>query len=201
MRLGLIPISHRRDVILQRQIPAFAAPAQGLHGDAKVVLEADGVQDMKAVHSVPVALMIGFVLLGLGGDIGVAQERGGVVVVKTPGPAEIILGAGAADGGELRIPVDERFELSLAPPAVAVLLPGQVRADIVALALHAVEDNVVFLVRQRIAAAETRMKIGRAIRDRTRRIVDGVEESAVLLRRTVLHRYPRACGRAWGSNS
>src|SRR5215467_12299252 len=62
--------------------------------------------------------------------------------VEVPGAAEVVLGAGAADRGELLVAVEVELDLALAPPARAVDAPGEVCADILPGAGHGVEDWV-----------------------------------------------------------
>src|SRR5581483_11298750 len=81
-----------------------------------------------------------------------AQEWCGVDAVlalrmlKIPGPAKVILGAGAANSGIVVIAIQIEFDLALAPPASIVALPGKVGADIMAYALHIIEKSMHLLV-------------------------------------------------------
>ena len=79
--------------------------ANGLHGDANVLGEADRVRNVEAVESVTVTW------LAVAAAQGIAQEGGSVVAAKAPGPAEVVFGAGATDGGELAIAIEENLEL------------------------------------------------------------------------------------------
>ncbi len=53
VRLGLIPVGHRRNVILEWQIPSLATPAEGLHRDLQIRFKADRIHDVEAVQPVP----------------------------------------------------------------------------------------------------------------------------------------------------
>ena len=55
VRFGLVPKRRTRDVILERQIPSLRTPAEGLNRNPQVLLKADRVRDMPAVH--PEALL------------------------------------------------------------------------------------------------------------------------------------------------
>ena len=48
---GLVPIGDGGQVVLQREVAAAAAPAEGLDGDLEVALKADRVGDVPAVHA------------------------------------------------------------------------------------------------------------------------------------------------------
>src|SRR5882724_418379 len=50
-RERLIPKSHRRDIVAQRQETMLAAPTEGLAGDADVFGEAHGVGEVPTVHA------------------------------------------------------------------------------------------------------------------------------------------------------
>src|SRR5690349_15692584 len=49
-RQCLIPVHHRRDVVLKRQVAAAAAPAERLNGHTQILLEADRIHNMPAIH-------------------------------------------------------------------------------------------------------------------------------------------------------
>ena len=51
MRLALIPISHRGNVIFQWQITPARLPAQGLNGDLQVRFRIYRIGDMPAIES------------------------------------------------------------------------------------------------------------------------------------------------------
>ena len=83
------------------------------------------------------------------------------VDVKVVRTAEVVFRTGAADGREFGVAVHEELDFTFAPPAVVVYTPEQVRADVLTLALDAVDDGVVRLVRQRVDAVEA----GAEVRD------------------------------------
>ena len=104
--------------------------------------------------------------------------------------------------GNSRVAVHEELDLALAPPAGVVDAPGHVGADVLAAALHAVEDRVVLLVGQRVGAAELRVEVGRVLGHLGQRVVDLVVEDAEVVRVAVLDRDAgRACGTASPSSS
>ena len=149
----------------------------------QVLLEADRVHDVPAVEAEPSADLVEAVGAD---DLGQARvgRRELVVLaravrrlgVEVVGAAEVVLGARAADGRELRVAVHEELDLALAPPAVVVDAPGHVGADVVAPALDAVEDGVDVLVRQRVDAAELGVEVGGVVRHVGQRVVDLVVE-------------------------
>ena len=55
MRFGLIPVCDRSDVVLQRQVTPFAAPAERLDLHMQILVKADRVGQMEPVH--PEALL------------------------------------------------------------------------------------------------------------------------------------------------
>ena len=126
----------------------------------------------------------------------IAEKRRAEGFIETPGSAEIVLGAGAADGREFRVAVKEHLDLALAPPAVVVLLPGHITADEVAAPFNAIENRVVVAVPERIRPVEPGVEIcvsGRLVElfevDRVKEAVDS------LVRQQVLHRDFRVAGK------
>src|SRR5690348_5150088 len=201
-RQRLVPESDRGDIVLQRQILAILvrAPTEGLNRHSKVALEANGIGDVPAIH--PEALLRAINSVGADhlrqsrvrrGEFNIrrftAQAEGlvdaaGIEVVSA---AEIILGAGAADGGKFRVAIDEEFYLAFAPPAAVVDTPSHVGADELPATFHFVEDRVDLLVRQRVGAPELGMKIGAFFRYFAERVVDLVVDVDLLVAQ-VLHR-------------
>ena len=51
VRLGLIPVGHRGDVVLQRQVRPVVLPTQRLDRHLHVLLEADRVGDVPAIEA------------------------------------------------------------------------------------------------------------------------------------------------------
>ena len=51
VRFNLVPVCHRRKIVLQREIPAFAFPTQALYGYSKILLETNRIRDMPPVLS------------------------------------------------------------------------------------------------------------------------------------------------------
>lgn len=103
MRMLLVPVCNRGDVVLQRQVAAFRAPADGLHGYAQVAGKADGIHDVKAVQAVPVP-RLAFAL----DPHRIAQVGRGVGIPKTPCAAEIVLGTCAAERRKRVVAVHEK---------------------------------------------------------------------------------------------
>src|SRR5690606_11349544 len=86
-------------------------------------------------------------------------------VFEIPGAAEIVFGAGAADRREGVVPVHVKLDLTFAPPTAIIDAPGDVRADVVALPLDAVDDGVDLLVGQRVAPAPLGMEVPGVVAD------------------------------------
>ena len=111
----LVPEGHRGDVVLQGQVPAAIPPAQGLDGHPQVFRKADGVGDVEPIGPKALLALVQAVLgdgveaaVG-GGELHIAAVGAGVL--KIVGAAEVILGAGAADGGGLPVAVQVEFYL------------------------------------------------------------------------------------------
>src|SRR4029077_12204251 len=111
--------------------------------------EADRVHDVPAVEAEALLRAVGAVRadhLGqaaiVGGELDIGARKLPVdgAEVEIVGAAEIVLRAGAADGREGAVAIEEEFDLALAPPAGIVDAPGHVGADIVAVPADAVED-------------------------------------------------------------
>ncbi len=105
----------------------------------------------------------------------------GPLRVEVVAAAEIVFRAGAADGREFLVAVEEELDLALAPPAVVVHSPGHVRADILPPAFDPVEDRVNVFVRQGIDPPELRVKISRVIGNVRQGVVDLVVDREILL--------------------
>ena len=140
---------------MQRQVAPAGPPAERLDGHPQALAEPDRVRQVPAVHAEP---LLGHVQPVGPDHLRQAEVRRGVRGValtghvEVPRAAEVVLGAGAADGGELVVGVQVELDLALAPPAVGVHAPRQVRPDVLAGALDAVEQRVRHLVRQGVGA-------------------------------------------------
>jgi hypothetical protein len=75
-------------------------------------------------------------------DLGQAQKWRGIESVlpfrmlKTPRTAKIIFCSCATDGGKILVAVKVKLDLTFSPPAVAVTLPCQVSANVLAFPLY-----------------------------------------------------------------
>src|SRR6185312_17063263 len=121
-------------------------PAQRLDRDLQVRREAHRVHDVPAVEAEALLRAVDAVRpdhLGQAGVGAVELLVGRLAValllhaagIEVVGAAEVVLGAGAADGREDAVPIHEELDLALAPPAGVVDAPGHVGPDEVALAL------------------------------------------------------------------
>src|SRR2546426_12233995 len=124
VRLALVPAADGGDVVLKRQIAPLAAhrraPPERLDRRPQVLLEADRVHHVPAVHAEPLLAAIEAVRLD---HLRQAEERRREDPIlsgrklEVPGAAEVVLRAGAAEGGEFAIPVQVELDLPLPPPA------------------------------------------------------------------------------------
>ena len=100
-----------------------------------------------------------------------------VEIGETPRATEIILGTGAAPRGILVVPIDVHLDFTLAPPAAFQRGERQIRADIRATTMHAVEHHIVAGQFGDALATPLRMKTHGAGRKRiVFGVVDLVEE-------------------------
>ena len=138
------------------------------------------------------AVLVEHVAVGLD-DLVHAQERGGVGAVlaghaPVVGAADVVLGSGAADGGEFLVTVHEELDLTFAPPAVVQHAPAERGADVVAAAADAVDDGVFLAVPHGVGAAVLSVEIGGIVGDVREGVVDLVEASLRLSRVLVFER-------------
>ena len=182
VRLGLIPERRSRNVgVLSHIRPG--SPAEILDRYAKVVIEADGVGHMPAIHTERAYTVR---LLGLFG-----LDEAGVWSIVDPelflvenlevvGAQNIILGARSADGRIFRVAIHVELDFAFAPPDVIAAAPREVCARIMATALDAVENRMERAL-GRVRAAELGVEIRRVIRNIAQGVVDLVKERDVLL--------------------
>src|SRR5271170_6549456 len=110
----------RGDVVVQWSVTAPRHPAERLDVHSQVGVEVNRVEEMPAVH--PEALLAPIQPIRAD-DLMQPEKRrriGGVTLpghVEVPGAAEVVLGAGAADRGELLVAVEVELHLALTPPA------------------------------------------------------------------------------------
>src|SRR5690606_38810723 len=131
-------------------------PAERLDVHAERALEPDRVGQVPAVHAEPLLAAVAavgaqdLVQAQVGGAVGGVALAGDVEV---PRPAEVVLGAGAADRRELLVAVEVELHLALAPPAARVRGPREVGADVVAPPGDALDEHVRVALAQRVVAA------------------------------------------------
>src|SRR5260370_28327517 len=100
MRLTLVPEYGRGDIVSQGKITSATAPSQRLNGHAQVLLEADGVHNMTAVHTEALLTTVQAIWLD---HLGQSKKRCGVnaifslLLLPVPSSTKIILGARSTD--------------------------------------------------------------------------------------------------------
>src|SRR5258706_2071006 len=176
----LVPERHGGHVILKREVAAAAAPAQGLHCDPQALLETDGIRDVPAIEA---EARLGGIEPVRPDDLRHTRVRGGELLVvlgprtapgtapgagarprardESVGAAEVVFRAGPADGWVLAVVVHEELDLTFPPPAGVVHAPRHVRADVLTLALHAVQERDDVLVGNRVHPAELGVEVCR----------------------------------------
>ena len=97
-------------------------------------------------------------------------------MLEIPGAAEVVLGAGPADRRPFAVAIEVELDLALAPPAVVVHAPGQIGADVLALAVDAIEEGVDLAIGQRVVASPLGVEIGAVLGDIGQGVIDRVVE-------------------------
>jgi len=173
MRFGLIPIGDRGQIILQRQVTAFALPAQTLHGYLQIPVKADRVCNMPAILAKTV-LIFNAIETSIESTeivINILAVRAGSHFV-TVGTAKIIFLTGAADSRKFIITVEIKFYLTFSPPAGTVGAVSVKGADIMAGAFDAIYNGINLLVGQRINPTELGVEVSGMVRHRCLRVID-----------------------------
>lgn len=170
----LIPESNGGNVIPQLQVSVLALPAQGLDGDLQILFEVNRIGNVPAVHG---KTLVGAVQPVRADDlrdaaVGCTELLIFSTDVEIPGAAEIVFRTGAADGGKFPIAVHKELDLTLAPPAVIVDTPEKIGANILAVALHVVQNGISTLFLQGILPAELGVEIASFFRNFPSVIVD-----------------------------
>jgi len=111
--------------------------------------------------------------------------------VEAPGPAEVVFGPRPADRRVFLVVVQVELHLAFAPPAVRKLRPRQVRADVVPLPLHVVQQRVLRILPRRQRPPPLRVEVRRVLRHRRQGVRDLVEEAFHLLPVLALDRHLR----------
>jgi hypothetical protein len=112
MWLLLVPIGHRRDIICKRLIGTIGPPAQRLDGDAEILLETDGIQNVPAVQA-PLGRPVFTPMLEYVAHVGRRVHSREAI-----GAAEIVFRARATDRRECAIAIEEELDLPLPKPTV-----------------------------------------------------------------------------------
>lgn len=181
MRILLVPVGDGGHFAIELLVESAFFPAERLDGDLQVFLEADGVGDVPAVES---ELLVGFIDLvrrqylreaGVGRGEGLIFVE--VVVFEIVRAAEIVFGAGAANGRELIIAVQVEFDFAFTPPARVMDVHGEVGADVLAFAFDVVEDGVKAAGLERVFVMVLSMEISSVARDGGEFIVHLVVQS------------------------
>src|SRR5882672_1667915 len=158
-RQGLIPVRNGGNVILQRQVLPLrrnaGAPAQSLNRHAELLIKADGIHDVPAIHAESGLRFIYAVGSDHLDESSVGRREFPVAAgmflfqhadIKVVGSAEVILGTRAANGWKCFIPIHEELDLTLAPPTGVVDTPRHVGTDVVAAPSNAIQNRVHTLV-------------------------------------------------------
>src|SRR5690606_3697761 len=168
-----------RAVAVREPVVMPRPDAQALYRDPEVLGEPDRVGEVPAIH--PETLLTGVEAVRAQHLVQAEIRRGergvpGTGDVEVPGTAEVVLGPGTADGGELVVAVEVELHLALAPPAGVVDAPRQVGADVVTSALHAVEQRVHLAAGDGVAAPPLRVQVAGVVGNVVELVVDLVVE-------------------------
>ena len=112
MRLGLVPVRNRGDIVGKRLVFARGPPAQGLYGHSQIGPETDRIQKVPAVE----APLSGSVVLCMFQRA--AGVRGAVDFRKSIAAAEVIFRSCSVDRRKFRVAINVELDLALAKPAV-----------------------------------------------------------------------------------
>ena len=176
---------------MRRLMQRAGAPAQRLYRHAQVLFKADWVGDMPAVHAEALLALVEAVRLDHLWQAQIGRGIGAVFAIeiaKAPGAAEIVLGARAADRGEVAVAIHIEFDFALAPPAAIVAAPSHVGPDIVAHALDAIDDRIIFFVGQGVAAPPLRVQVADIVRHIGQRVIELVIKRSRFFVQQVLNR-------------
>ena len=177
MRLGLVPVGHRGDVVgqwLEFSLVHRGPPAQSLDGNAEFFFEADRVEYVPAIHGVLGYLFFLFL------PERIAEKGRRIGVLEAPGAAEIVFGAGSANGGIFPVAVDEEFYFTFAPPAIGELGPGEEGAGVVTLAADTFNDDIIGIGTVGDSTTPLGVEIAGGLGNVGERVVDLVKEKADL---------------------
>ena len=132
---------------------------------------------MPAVHTLPVLTQVQAIGLQ---NLVHAAERGRIgsilsVYLPVKSAAEVVLGAGTANGGILLVAVDEELDLTFAPPAAVVDTITHGNTHIVAIPLDSVQNSILLAIGQRVGSAELGVEIRAVLRNFRQGIIDLIE--------------------------
>ena len=157
MRLELIPVCDGSDIVLTLEIAALLS-TDLLPFHTQIMFEINRIGNVPAIQSaghrrihIPIrALAMRGETLRIEWETDVRRTERLLMhtpmlveIGKTPRATEIILGTGAAPRGILVVPIDVHLDFTLAPPAAFQRGERQIRADICATTVHAVEHHIV----------------------------------------------------------
>ena len=157
MRLELIPVRDGSDVVLTLEIAALLS-TDLLPFHTQIMFEINRIGNVPAIQSaghrrihIPIrALAMRGETLRIERETDVRRTERLLMhtpmlveIGETPRATEIILGTGAAPRGILVVPIDVHLDFTLAPPAAFQRGERQIRADIRATTMHAVEHHIV----------------------------------------------------------
>src|SRR5258708_22766410 len=150
---------------------------------SQVLFKANRVHNMPAVHTKPLLAAIEAIWFD---DLRQPEKWCGERAVCTrwlleiPGTPEVIFRPGATDRGKISVTIQIHFDLAFAPPAGAVDLPGDIRADVMTFAFYIIQEGMCLFIAQRISAPPLRVKIRDILRHISERIIDLVVEHGFL---------------------
>src|SRR5262249_15891003 len=153
VRFRLVPERRRRNVILQRQIPALSfqirSPAKCLDRYPQVVPESNRIHYMPAIHTKSLLAAIEPIRsydLCQPGIRGTEHPILSGGMLEIPGAAKIVLRSRATNSRPLAVAIHVKFDFTLAPPSIIVHAPREVCPNVVPLPADPVNNRVNALI-------------------------------------------------------
>ena len=111
-RQRLVPVGHRRDVVLELQVPPALLPTQRLNRDLQVFLESNGIRNVPPIQTKTLARLINLVHRQHLSEPGIRRVENRVAIlsvrplgVEVVGTAKVVLRPGTTDRREFPVAI------------------------------------------------------------------------------------------------